>query len=183
MLSKCTLLLAAIASLSSLTIGAQEVGGESRILQSPVDPLVAAQAGRMTLQSETCVVSLPQATEPPSKKEVADGWAWVGSPKLAAHVPANGVWTGMGPEHNYRNKWWWWREGYRAIEEPQPELMIMATRLDAPAEPVVILKATNAFGDTWDRMLVGMEFPTAGCWDVFASYRGEELRFIFKVGS
>jgi len=88
----------------------------------------------------------------------------------------------MGADHNYRDKWWWWREGYRAMEETAPQLMILATRLDAPAPPVVISKATNAFGENWDRILTAMEFPSAGCWDVFASYHGEELRFIFKVG-
>src|SRR5262245_19359192 len=104
------------------------------IPQAPVD----VPAGRMTLQSETCVVSLPPATEPPPSQETGECWAWVGSPKLAAHVPANGVWTGMGPKHNYRDKWWWWREGYRAAKETEPELTILANRLDGHAPPVVI---------------------------------------------
>jgi len=30
--------------------------------------------------------------------------------------------------------------------------------------------ATNAFGEGWSRMLVGMEFPSAGCWQVTAKY-------------
>jgi hypothetical protein len=128
------------------------------------------------------VVSLPPETDPPPTQETQDGWAWVGSPKLAAHVPADGVWTGMGRQHNYRDKWWWWREGYRAADETQPELRILATRLDGSAPPVVIERATNAMLADVDLILAGMEFPAAGCWDVFASYRGEELRFIFKVG-
>lgn len=130
-----------------------------------------------------CQVSIPAATGLPDSLEGTDTHVWVGSPGLAALVPKDGHWTGMGADHNYRNKWWWWREGYRAIDETRPELMILATRLDAPAAPVVRTGATSAFGEDWDRILVGMEFPASGCWDIFASYRGEELRFIFKVGN
>jgi hypothetical protein len=32
-------------------------------------------------------------------------------------------------------------------------------------------------------MLVGMEFPTSGCWEVIGRYRDQELRFVFGVGS
>ena len=133
-------------------------------------------------KSVACEVSLPEANGLPDFLEASEGFVWVGSPKLAAQVPANGHWTGMGADHKFRDKWWWWREGYRAQDETQPELMILATRLDAPGPPIVKSKATNAFGENWDLILTGMEFPTPGCWDVFANYHGEELRFIFKVG-
>ena len=116
---------------------------QSRVAQNPPievapgvspsldEPLGVRQGGRLTLQADACVISLPQATEPPPTQGAGDGWVWIGSPRLAAHVPANGVWTGMGPAHNYRDKWWWWREGYRASKETQPELTTLATRLDA----------------------------------------------------
>ena len=129
-----------------------------------------------------CEVSLPASIGIPDWLKASEGFVWVGSPKLAAQVPKSGHWTGMGPKHDYRDKWWWWREGYRAAEETQPELMVLANRLDAPAPPVVIQRATNAITANLDLILAGMEFPTSGCWDVFASYRGEELKFIFKVG-
>jgi hypothetical protein len=116
--------------------------------------------------------------------EVQEGFVWVGSPKLAAHVPETDHWTAMGPEHNYFDKWWWWREGYRAIEEPEPDLVITATRLDEDLSPVVISNATNAISSDGNRdlMLVGMEFPTSGCWEVVGRYQDQELRFVFKVG-
>jgi hypothetical protein len=37
-------------------------------------------------------------------------------------------------------------------------------------ERMQIDAATNAFGDGWSQMLVGMEFPSAGCWQVTAKY-------------
>ena len=137
-----------------------------------------------TAHASECKVSLPQSSDlPDSVKESPAGFIWVGTEKLAARVPQDGHWTAMGGEYNYRDKWWWWREGYRAKEETRPELSITATRLDGPAQPVFISHATNAYGEDWDRMLVGMEFPTAGCWEVVGTYHGHELRFVFKVGS
>ncbi len=108
---------------------------------------------------------------------------WVGNPTLAAMVPDDGNWTGMGPDRSFSDKWWWSREGCRAHEEPEPELVVTATRLGSPANSVRISHATNAFGPDWDLMLVGMEFPSAGCWEVVGSYHGHELRFVFDVGS
>ena len=111
-----------------------------------------------------CNISLPAVGDlPDSVKEYPARFVWVGTKKLAAKVPENGHWTAMGPEHNYRDKWWWWREGYRARDETRPELSIAARRLDGPAPPVFISHATNAYGEDWDRMLLMMEFPTAGC--------------------
>ena len=137
-----------------------------------------------TAHASECQVSLPESGDLSdlARKSPA-GFMWVGTEKLAAQVPQDGHWTAMGPEHNYRDKWWWWRQGYQAKEETRPELSITAKRLDGPAPPVFISHATNAFGPDWDRMLVGMEFPTAGCWEVIGRYHGDELRFVFKVGS
>ena len=134
-----------------------------------------------TVHASECEVSLPDRTDVPGWQ--VKGFVWVGDHKLAAMVPDSGAWTGMGPEHHYFDKWWWWREGYRAQDENEPELTITAKRLDGKAPEVVISDATNAFGKDWHRMLVGMEFPTAGCWEVIGQYHGHELRFVFKVGS
>lgn len=137
-----------------------------------------------TAHASECHVSLPETGElPEAVQESPEGFKWVGTTSLAAQVPQDGHWSAMGPEYNYRDKWWWWREGYRAREETQPKLSITAKRLDGPAPSVEISNATNAFGPGWDRMLVGMEFPTAGCWEVIGSYHDQELRFVFQVGS
>ena len=37
---------------------------------------------------------------------------WYGSEALAALLNRSGAWDGMGAEHDYRNKLFWWRQGY-----------------------------------------------------------------------
>ena len=137
-----------------------------------------------TLRATACEVSLPDRNDlPDSLLSVPAGFVWVGSPRLAAKIPESGHWTGMGPDRDYFDKWWWWREGYRATEEPDPELIITAVRLDATSRPILIQNATSAVGPGWEAMLVGMEFPTSGCWEVVGTYGDQELRFTFNVGS
>jgi hypothetical protein len=134
--------------------------------------------------ANACEVSLPESSDLPAwTSNTPESFTWVGSPKLAAQVPKNGHWIGMGADHSYGDKWWWWREGYSAHADQRPELVIEATRLDAPAAPVLNSKATNAIlGSGLNLMLAGMEFPTAGCWEVLATYHDQQLRFVFQVG-
>lgn len=143
--------------------------------------LLAIAVSRPTNAFE-CAVSLPEIGDLPDTMQEADGnFVWVGNGKLAARVPRDGLWTAMGPQYNYRDKWWWWKEEYRAKVDA-PNLVITATRLDQPSQ-VVVRNATNAYGPGWDAMLVGMEFPSPGCWEVVGRYHDEELRFVFKVGN
>jgi hypothetical protein len=91
----------------------------------------------------------------------------------------------MGPNHNYRDKLFWWRDGYSGVVEARPALTVSARRLDGHAPPVRIPRATNAhhkdFGG-W-AMLVMVEFPTAGCWEVTGQYKEETLSFVVQVGT
>jgi len=90
----------------------------------------------------------------------------------------------MGPSHKYRNKLFWWRQGYNAAAEDRPELSVSARRLDGEAPPAQVSRATNAhhkdFGG-W-AMLVMVEFPAGGCWEVTGHYKGETLSFVVQVG-
>jgi hypothetical protein len=109
-------------------------------------------------------------------------WAWYGSDLLAALVPIDGKWIGMGPERAYRDKFWWWRRGFDARAEWQPDLVISAVRLDGPASHFELARVTTGYGDEWDAMLFGMEFPSAGCWEVRGTYNGvQELTVVLQV--
>ena len=112
---------------------------------------------------------------------------WYGSEALAVKLPANGRWRGMGANHRYRDKTWFWRRGYRAGDEPRPALTLSGVRIsedDAPQD-LVAGRATNAMGEGWQQMLALVEFPNAGCWRVTATYThagiAQELVFVVEV--
>jgi hypothetical protein len=149
----------------------------SPVLVSAESPPVGAQCP-VTLPSDRPVAGAPWSDDEDSS------FGWYGSENLAAFLPRDGHWVGMGAERNYFDKFWWWRSGYRADEEPNPDLSISAVRLDGSAPVVEIDDATNAFGEGWQSMLVGMEFPTAGCWEVRGTYNGtEQLVLVLLVGN
>jgi hypothetical protein len=54
--------------------------------------------------------------------------------------------------------------------------------LDAPAPPLIGSKGTNAYaGDIGSAMLVGVDFPTLGCWKITGQYADAELSFVVWV--
>jgi hypothetical protein len=133
-----------------------------------------------------CPVTLPSSSPVVvPEDEPSASHAWFGSEALAIHLPSDGVWRGMGRDHHYRDKLWFWRRGYSARSETQPKLTLDGVKQGADEERLHIADATNAFGPDWDRMLVGMEFPSAGCWRVTATYvRADihhEVTFVVEV--
>ncbi|HEV7606315.1 MAG TPA: hypothetical protein VGO61_03220 [Steroidobacteraceae bacterium] len=94
----------------------------------------------------------------------------------------------MGPSHNFRDKFWIWRRGYEATSEPRPALTFAGMKPGNHDKPrrLNVDRATNAaFGPGKDQMLIGMEFPSAGCWRVTVQYMyagiTQELTFIVDV--
>ena len=112
----------------------------------------------------------------------SDHMAWYGSNALAVLIAKNGHWYGMGPEYNYRNKFWWWSAAFDLRVEKEPKLVITAQRLDALAPTVQIPKATNAILSNGNAMLTGFEFPTDGCWKIVGEYKGQVLSIVVLVG-
>jgi hypothetical protein len=64
------------------------------------------------------------------------------------------------------------------------KLTVTAQRLDGPAPPPEIFKATPSFREQdWKAFLVGgINFPTPGCWKVSGRYEDDELTFV-NMGS
>jgi hypothetical protein len=111
------------------------------------------------------------------------GEFWYGLNSLWTAVPQNGIWFGLphNPE-GYTQKVFWWREGYVWTEEPEPALTVTGERLDATAPPLNVSKATNAYAsDIGSAMLVGVDFPTLGCWKITGQYEKTELSFVVWV--
>jgi hypothetical protein len=130
-------------------------------------------AGSPCIAFGECAVTLPSSSpvEVPGM-EASTTHAWYGSEALAVRIPVDGRWKGMGPSRNFFDKFWVWRRGYSPKAEPVPALTLGGMKLNVGDHPprMQIDEATNAFGPGWSSMLTGMEFPSAGCWQVTAKY-------------
>lgn len=109
---------------------------------------------------------------------------WFGSPDLWTAIVNEGIWDGLpySPGSGYTQKVFWWSDGYVWSEEPQPKLTVTGERLDAKAPALKASKPTNAYaGDIGSAMLVGVDFPTEGCWKITGKYKDVELSFVVWV--
>ncbi len=108
---------------------------------------------------------------------------WYGSDSLWTSLPQNGVWDAL--PHNptgYTQKLIWGRKGFSWKEEPVPQLTVTGRRLDAPAPPLRVDKATSIYAvEIGSAMMVGVDFPTLGCWEISGRYQEVELSFVVWV--
>jgi hypothetical protein len=80
----------------------------------------------------------------------------------------------------------YWRVGFDWLKEPQPDLTVVARRLDRATE-VVSAERPNAAklqGDdspTAMAMITVIRFPSEGCWEVAANYKGKSLTYVVAV--
>lgn len=138
-------------------------------------------AGKAFAQIErTCPRTLPPPLEM-SGGPFPSG-EWYGSESLAVLLKPGGVWKGMGAEHRYRDKLAWWSYGFDPSLEPRPALVVTGKRLDAEAPPAIVSQATNMYFDGW-AMLVMIELPSRGCWEISGDYLGQTLSFVVEVDS
>jgi hypothetical protein len=97
---------------------------------------------------------------------------------------SDGLWTWLEADGTARraDKSFWWRKGYDWRTETSPSLLVTGRRLDAAAPAVRSSDATNGFReDIGAFMLIGLDFPAGGCWEVTGHYRGQRLRFVVRV--
>ena len=147
-------------------------------------PIAPTQVLRRSQTGANCPVTLAAARAFAQPSPSTASRFWYGSEGLAVLLSAGGMWRGMGPAHSYRDKLFWWRQGYDGSVEVAPKLQVAARRLDGQGSVSTPPRATGAkhedFGG-W-AMLVGLGFPTAGCWQVTGKYRSETLSFVVEVG-
>jgi hypothetical protein len=119
----------------------------------------------------------PFVPPPPYWRDNHPNQFWYGTDSL---------WTLLGscPWNIHGNpKLTYWHRGFDWRKEPQPELTVIAKRLDRAAPPVAAGGAVAVFVTTERAamMVTGFDIPSAGCWKITAQYRGNELSFIVSV--
>jgi hypothetical protein len=126
------------------------------------------------------------AFEPPAPypaKAPYAGEFWYGTPALWTMLGDEGTWQQLPhTDAGYTQKVFWWRQGYDWRAEPEPELTVTGRRLDGSAPPLSASRATNAYHpDFSSAMLVGVDVPTLGCWEITGHIDGQALSFVVWV--
>ena len=126
--------------------------------------------------------------------DVPEGAFWYGTDQLWTALDFDGKWSmrdnvlhGKG----YRTKLTFWSRSFDWHKEFEPRLVVVAKRLDVEAPSVVVAHANAVFiprggrvptaGTVAPAMMMAIDIPTAGCWEVTAHYRGHTLPFIVSV--
>jgi hypothetical protein len=125
---------------------------------------------------------VPPAPYPPRPPPVEGDKFWYGTEDLWTWLDADGTWEMARDRHGLFDKSFWWRRGYDWRTETTPRLRVTGRRLDTPAATATSSDATNGFEPSMGAfMLVGLELPSGGCWELTGHYRGRSLRFVVRV--
>ena len=125
----------------------------------------------------------PYPPEPPFEE------VWYGTPELWANLDPNGhVWKDLpvGTDGSVGDKTLWWSENFSTAEGEdftgKADITVTAVHLDGSAPTVVVEGGVPSFDrHIGNFMLVGLELPEPGCWEVTARYQGAELAYVIRV--
>ena len=117
--------------------------------------------------------------------QYVDAWVhastWFGTKDMAVILPEDGVWPTTVPGHSISVKLFWFIDGFESGQEG--EFVGSIRRLDEGKNDAVISEPTNAGGPSlgaWT-VLTGIDFPSAGCWEVSGQFRGRVLTFVVET--
>ena len=125
----------------------------------------------------------PYPAEPPFDQ------VWYGGSELWTALDPNGsVWSGLPvePDGSVGDKTFWWSENLSTEEgedfSGSADITVTAVHLDGSAPTVVEKGGVPSFNrEIKNFMLVGLELPEPGCWEVTARYKGTELSYVLLV--
>jgi hypothetical protein len=142
----------------------QEVGAPLAVAQP------AADCRPTPLPDPPFVPPDPYPATPPAYDR-----AWYGNERLWTWLRADGTWPMAHQAGAYFDKSFWWAPG-------GGRLRVTAVRLDAPAPPVEISRANpSSRYDLGDFLLVGLELPARGCWEITGHHGAERVSFVVRV--
>ena len=107
---------------------------------------------------------------------------WLGTQKLWTVLPASGMWDKLPhytpADPTFRNKLFWWRHGSDSHADPKPRLTITGRRIDTPAPPLHVDPVRAGWARPDSAKVVGVNFPTLGCWEITAQYESAKVTYI-----
>jgi hypothetical protein len=136
---------------------------------------------------ETCPVtrSTPETRfAPPMPHEAAkpDGpMFWYGSDALFVSLSTDGRWRGIVDSTGTRNKSFWYRKNPEWREEFPYQLKITAKRIDTDGPMISFPRVNNAIMGKVVAMLLMLELPERGCWQVTGNYKSDHLSWVTWV--
>jgi hypothetical protein len=127
----------------------------------------------------------PFVPPPPYPAKTNPNSFWFGTDKLWTQLRTDGTWK--GPPHwsdgTFRQKLFFWREGYNWRAESRVHLIVTGRRLDATAPPLVFDCANAGWGEDKEHpfIVTGINIPTLGCWEFTGNYNGDKLTYVVWV--
>lgn len=156
---------------------------QSMFVRACAAPLILFLVAASPLASAdaNCPVSIPETKL--LGQSAPSPLRWFGSDSLAALLPPDGIWRGMGSDRNYADKLFWLAASFQPGMEG--DFSVTGRKLDdddSVLQPLVS-GVTNARHDSFGgwTVLTGLGFPTAGCWEVTGSFQGHHLTFVVRV--
>lgn len=118
------------------------------------------------LASQTAALSLPGFLVP------------YGQPELWTTIPRSGSWSSSTSTTGGRFiRTFWYSDRWSIADEPSPSISVSAGRLGG-GDSVTGSAAVNARSrELGDSMIVSLDLPSGGCWQITATYRDQSLSY------
>ena len=135
----------------------------------------------------TKTISHPFVPPTPYPARTGPDSFWFGTAKLWTRLPSDGTWRGLPhytpSDPTFRQKLFFWRQGYSLRSDLPPHLRVTGRRLDGWAPPLASDNANAGWTDDEKQpfMVTGVNFQALGCWEVTADYHGDQLKFVVWV--
>lgn len=121
---------------------------------------------------------------PPFEASPEAGHFYFGSDDFWTILPENGTWGTQHDQPTYdRRKIAWFSRSFWWLSGQESQLKVQARKLDGSNISIHGGRATNGFLPNRQEsfMLSSIEFPSTGCWEITAQFRGQELKFTVLV--
>jgi hypothetical protein len=146
--------------------------GEEREAAAPASAAIGPPRDcPVTSVAEPFVPPEPYASKVPPLYESS----WYGTERLWTWLRADGTLPMARDRSGYFQKSFWWAPGADGIR-------VTARRLDGPSPPVSIAQqGVSSRYDLGEFLLIGLELPDRGCWEITGHAGGAELSFVVRV--